>query len=211
MDVDYPSRAPMLLALSAQIERLRQGGVRLRALDYQFAVLAALRGDIEHCLRSLDRALEDGFVDALAFRRDLVWQRIDVRVLAERERFLTDSVAKDRALIERSARGLKRPGKLETRKRGTAGCRAQPARSPARVWTAGADTRWLQPGTRFPTRYAVQKHCRAHGLRCRSGRSERSPALRRRIPARLSSISSASSRWPITGTSSGIRSSRVNR
>ena len=111
MDVDYPSRAPMLLALSAQIERLRQGGVRLPALDYQFAVLAALRGDVEHSLRSLDRALDEGFVDALAFRRDLVWQRIDVGSLSERERRLQDAVAQDRSLIERSLPASEAAGK----------------------------------------------------------------------------------------------------
>lgn len=101
LDGDHPSRGPMLHALGTQIERLRQGGVRLPVLDYQFAVLAALRGDIEHSLRSLDRALEEGFVDAMAFRRDLAWQRVDAASLAERERALQGAVAQDRLLIER--------------------------------------------------------------------------------------------------------------
>jgi DNA-binding winged helix-turn-helix (wHTH) protein/Flp pilus assembly protein TadD len=101
LDDAHPSRGPMLLALGAQIERLRQGGVRLPALDYQFAVLAALRGDVEHSLRCLDRALEEGFVDALAFRRDLVWQRVAPADLAEREQALQGAVAQDRSLIER--------------------------------------------------------------------------------------------------------------
>jgi DNA-binding winged helix-turn-helix (wHTH) protein/Flp pilus assembly protein TadD len=102
---DHPRRAAIVAGLSAQMEHMRTGGVRLPALDYHSAVLCALEGERESSLRWLDRALDAGFADAMAFRRELVWQHAaDPDALAERMQRMQSRLASERLRIEAAER-----------------------------------------------------------------------------------------------------------
>ncbi len=69
-----PMRASALHAYAAQIERMEAGGMRLPALQYQHALLAALQGDPDQAADYLAQAQAAGWLDASAFERDRVWR-----------------------------------------------------------------------------------------------------------------------------------------
>jgi hypothetical protein len=92
-----PQRRAILAVLSLEYARLRESGVATPALAYRDAVVAMLEGDRQAALAALSRAIDQGFRDDLALRRDLAWrvladdadfhreqQRLDVLRLAER-------------------------------------------------------------------------------------------------------------------------------
>ena len=70
-----PMRASALRAYTAQIERMEEGGMRLPALHYQHAQIAALQGNAEQAADQLDQAQAAGWLDASAFERDRVWRK----------------------------------------------------------------------------------------------------------------------------------------
>ena len=69
-----PMRASALHAYAAQIERMEAGGMRLPALQYQHALLAALQGNPDQAADYLAQAQAAGWLDASAFERDRVWR-----------------------------------------------------------------------------------------------------------------------------------------
>lgn len=94
---DDPQRRAILAVLSLEYARLRESGVATPALAYRDAVVAMLEGDRQAAIAALSRAIDQGFRDDLALRRDLAWrvladdadfhreqQRLDVLRLAER-------------------------------------------------------------------------------------------------------------------------------
>ena len=84
---------------------MRAGGVRLPALDYHSAVLCALDDGHGAGLHWLDQALEAGFADAMAFRRELVWQLFaDPEALAERNERMQSRLASERLRIKATER-----------------------------------------------------------------------------------------------------------
>jgi DNA-binding winged helix-turn-helix (wHTH) protein len=105
LGADHPRRQAILDGLKAQLAHMRSGGVRLPALDYHSAVLCALDRDTAQCLYWLDQALAAGFADALAFRRELVWQHFDEpEALARRTQHMQVRLASERLRIEAAER-----------------------------------------------------------------------------------------------------------
>ena len=92
-----PQRRAILTVLGLEHARLRESGVATPALAYRAAVVALLEGHRQTAIAALSRAIDQGFRDELALRRDLAWrvladdadfhreqQRLDVLLLAER-------------------------------------------------------------------------------------------------------------------------------
>ena len=71
------AREPGLRALSGQLDRFADGGMNLPVLQYQRAVMAALRGDAAAADERLTGAQNAGWLDACAFERDLVWRAFE--------------------------------------------------------------------------------------------------------------------------------------
>lgn len=103
LGVDHLRRAAILGGLKAQLAHMRAGGVRLPALDYHSAVLCALDDGHGAGLHWLDQALEAGFADAMAFRRELVWQHF-ADPEAERNERMQSRLASERLRIEATER-----------------------------------------------------------------------------------------------------------
>lgn len=80
LDRTNPQRQPIIDGLHAQLGRLRDGGMQLPSLAYHEAVLWALEGDDTAGKLALDRALESGFLDGLAFHRELAWRGSSDRI-----------------------------------------------------------------------------------------------------------------------------------
>ncbi|MEO8958074.1 MAG: winged helix-turn-helix domain-containing protein [Rudaea sp.] len=95
-----PLRATALRAYAEQIDRLQQAGVRLPALHYQHAQIAALQGDAEQAATQLDQAQAAGWLDASAFDRDRVWRKYaQAPWLAEARKRQSERVATERAAL----------------------------------------------------------------------------------------------------------------
>lgn len=90
-------RRAILAVLGLEYARLRESGVATPTLDYRDAVVAMLEGDRQGAIAALSRAIDQGFRDGRALRRDLAWrvladdtdfhrqqQRLDALLLAER-------------------------------------------------------------------------------------------------------------------------------
>jgi DNA-binding winged helix-turn-helix (wHTH) protein len=90
-------RRAILAVLSLEYARLRESGMTTPSLVYHEAVLAALEGDRQAAIAELGQAINEGFRDEPALRRDLAWraladdadfrhqlQRLDARLATER-------------------------------------------------------------------------------------------------------------------------------
>lgn len=90
-------RRAILTVLSLEYARLGESGVATPSLVYHGAVLAVLEGDRETAIAELSRAIDEGFRDEPALRRDLAWraladdadfrhqlQRLDAQLAIER-------------------------------------------------------------------------------------------------------------------------------
>jgi hypothetical protein len=90
----------------AQLKRMTENGVRVPVMDYEHAILAALKGDTDAARRHLDAAISAGWLNAPAIDRDLVWQpyakadwllaareRIAARAASEREKMQVASLS----------------------------------------------------------------------------------------------------------------------
>ena len=69
-------RAAILSVLRQEYARLRDSGVATPCLRYHEAVLAALDGERQTSIAALGQAIDDGFRDELALRRDLAWRTL---------------------------------------------------------------------------------------------------------------------------------------
>jgi DNA-binding winged helix-turn-helix (wHTH) protein/tetratricopeptide (TPR) repeat protein len=95
---DTPERQDILAALQRQYARLRANGVAMPSFRYHEAVLSLLQGHRQAALEGLRRAIDLGFRDGLALRRDLAWQ-----LLAGDREFLRQQQRLEQLLaIERS-------------------------------------------------------------------------------------------------------------
>jgi DNA-binding winged helix-turn-helix (wHTH) protein/tetratricopeptide (TPR) repeat protein len=85
-----PQRKAIVDALHAQYRQLREAGVALPSLYYREAVLAALLGERDEATRLLSLALDHGFRDGPALRRDLAWKPLahDAGFVQEQERLM---------------------------------------------------------------------------------------------------------------------------
>ncbi|HZY33234.1 MAG TPA: winged helix-turn-helix domain-containing protein [Rhodanobacter sp.] len=90
-------RQAILAVLSLEYARLRESGMTTPSLVYHEAVLAALEGDRQAAIAKLGQAINEGFRDEPALRRDLAWraladdanfrhllQRLDAQLATER-------------------------------------------------------------------------------------------------------------------------------
>lgn len=95
---DHPDRQGILAALQRQYAHLRANGVAMPSFRYHEAVLSLLQGHRQAALEGLRQAIDLGFRDGLALRRDLAWQ-----VLARDRKFLRQQQRLEQLLaIERS-------------------------------------------------------------------------------------------------------------
>lgn len=67
-------RRAILAVLNLEYARLGESGVATPSLVYHRAVLAALEGDREAAIAALGQAIDEGFRDEVALRRDLAWR-----------------------------------------------------------------------------------------------------------------------------------------
>ena len=101
LDQKQPKRKRVLNGLRSQMDHLYEGGTRIPNLYYQYAVIEALAGDETLSLDWLDKALDKGFCNALAFKKSLAWrtfsskellalriQRLQANVLVEKKKML---------------------------------------------------------------------------------------------------------------------------
>ncbi|KRE85849.1 hypothetical protein ASG75_09850 [Rhodanobacter sp. Soil772] len=90
-------RQAILTVLSLEYVRLRESGMTTPTLVYHEAVLAALEGRRQAAIAELSQAINEGFRDEPALRRDLAWraladdadfrhqlQRLDAQLVTER-------------------------------------------------------------------------------------------------------------------------------
>lgn len=94
-------RRAILVVLRLEYARLRESGMKTPLLIYHEAVLAALEGDRQAAIAELCQAIDEGFRDELALRRDLAWRALaddaDFRGLLQR---LDAQLATERALSD---------------------------------------------------------------------------------------------------------------
>jgi DNA-binding winged helix-turn-helix (wHTH) protein len=69
-------RQAILAVLSLEYARLRESGMTTPSLVYHEAVLAALKGEWQAAIAELGQAINEGFRDAPALRRDLAWRAL---------------------------------------------------------------------------------------------------------------------------------------
>ncbi|WP_267226829.1 winged helix-turn-helix domain-containing protein [Dyella silvae] len=74
LSANDPQRKAIVDALHTQYRQLRAAGVELPSLYYREAALAALLGDHDEATRILTLAIDHGFRDGPALRRDLAWK-----------------------------------------------------------------------------------------------------------------------------------------
>ena len=93
-------REQALGAYGQQLQRYRAGGVAVPVLTYQEALLAALGADTERARSLLGQAIEEGWLDATALRRDPAWRRYrDSDWLADLQRRIDLHVAAAAAAV----------------------------------------------------------------------------------------------------------------
>lgn len=72
----HTQRSAILEVLGLEYARLRASGMATPALAYHEAILAMLKGDRHAALSALSQAIDEGFRDELALRRDLAWRAL---------------------------------------------------------------------------------------------------------------------------------------
>ena len=95
-----PLRVTALRSYAEQIDRMQQAGVRLPALHYQRAQVAALQGDVEQAANELEQAQAGGWLDVSAFDRDRAWRKYaQATWLAAARTRQSERVATERAAL----------------------------------------------------------------------------------------------------------------
>lgn len=92
LPTDDPQRQAIVLALRQQYARLHDGGVAMPSFVYHEAVLTALQGDAPAAVRGLREAIDQGFRDGPALRRDLAWRALAHDPAFQRQRQRLESL-----------------------------------------------------------------------------------------------------------------------
>ncbi|GAB3786104.1 winged helix-turn-helix domain-containing protein [Dyella agri] len=98
----HTQRRAILEVLGLEYARLRASGMATPVLAYHEAILATLKGDRHAALSALSQAIDEGFRDELALRRDLAWRALtDDADFHHQQKRLDALLAAERALHER--------------------------------------------------------------------------------------------------------------
>lgn len=92
---DDPRRKAIVAAEKRQLDRFEADGLGVPWMHYQAAQIAVLEDRTDDAMRDLDAAIDAGFTEALALRRDLPWRGLaeDARFIARKQRL--DSIARE--------------------------------------------------------------------------------------------------------------------
>ena len=95
-----PTREAIVAGLQTQYRQLRDAGVAVPSLDYRESMLAALQGDGEQATQSLKVAIDRGFRDGSALRRDLAWRALaDNPAFQQQQQRLGQLLASEREIM----------------------------------------------------------------------------------------------------------------